>query len=107
MKICVDKPFKNCEHIYPIQQKKVECFLRAILPNDNIEQIIIFGSSVTERCHCGSDLDVYVKLAKNEMKLVKQYLPFEFDLWTNYMVDARLKNEIEGTGVVVYERDTI
>lgn len=102
-KICIEERYMNCEKIYPIQQKKVRRMLDELLPNKNIEKIIIFGSSVTDRCHIDSDIDIYVKLKEKEEKLIKRYIPFIFDLWTNYTVDERLEKEIIKKGIIVYE----
>ena len=102
-KVTIKEPFLNCERIYPVQQKKVKEMLDYFAGNDNIESVTVFGSSVTDRCHVGSDLDIYVCI-KEEKKLIDKYFPFAFDLWTNFSADDRLKKEIEKTGVVVYEK---
>lgn len=103
-KICIDKPFDNCDKVYPIQQKKVRALMDAMLPNDNIQKIIIFGSSVTDSCHIGSDVDVYVETAEKQKKLIRTALLFKYDLWTNFSVDGRLLTEITKKGVVVWQR---
>lgn len=102
-KVVVDDPFKNCEYIYPIQQRKVKEFVDYFKINKNVRSIMIFGSSVTERCHSGSDVDIYVTLDKNE-KIIDKYFDFVYDLWTNFTVDKDLKEEIFKTGVLVYEQ---
>lgn len=71
--------------------------------NNNVKSIKIFGSSVTDNCHVGSDVDIYVELERDE-KVIKRYFAFVFDLWTNFTVDERLKNEIDKKGVIVYEQ---
>lgn len=103
-KICINNPFNNCEKIYPIQQKKVKKLIDDISVDKNITKIIIFGSSVTDRCNIGSDVDIYVESKKNKIKLKNVY-DFEYDLWTNNTVDKRLFDEINKKGVIVYERD--
>lgn len=101
-KICIDNPFKNCDKIYPIQQKKVRALIDEILSNaPDVESIIIFGSSVTQKCYVGSDIDIFVQ-TKSQNELIRKYFPFKYDLWTERTVDKRLKNEILKTGVVVY-----
>lgn len=106
-KICIEEPFMNCEKIYPIQQKKVKQLLDIIAKNEYVNKIIIFGSSVTDRCHIGSDIDIYVELDKEVKGLIDDAVYFVYDLWTNFMVDNRLLNEIERKGVIVYDRDFI
>ena len=105
-RICIKDAFNHCENIYPIQQKKVKTLLDEIKNNQYVKKIVIFGSSVTPACHIGSDVDVYVELDKNISKkdLISDSLNFVYDLWTNYMVDERLLNEINEKGLVVYER---
>lgn len=103
-KIVIKNPFKNCSFIYPIQQKKVNELIEYLKQDENVKSIIIFGSSVTSKCHVGSDVDIYVELYENKPPIKDKYFNFVFDLWTNFMVDERLKNEILTKGVVVYER---
>jgi len=101
-KICIDKPFENCNRIHPLQQHKVRQLIDDISSSEGVSRIVVFGSSATNRCHIGSDVDVYVEM-KEELSPVKGTYGFDVDLWNNFMVDERLKNEIERTGVVVYE----
>lgn len=102
-KVVIKEPFKNCEYIYPIQQRKVKEFIDYLKQNKNVKSIIIFGSSVTTACHIGSDVDIYVTLSKEE-KIINKYFDFVYDLWTNYSVDENLRSEIVKKGVVVYEQ---
>lgn len=101
-KICIDRPFINCEKIYPIQQQKVRELLDCI-DYENVSSVIIFGSSVNNKCHVDSDLDVYMEL-KTEKYPIVSALHFAYDLWTNYSVDEHLLKEIHKEGVFVYGR---
>lgn len=105
-KICVDHPFKNCDKVYPFQQKKVAKLIDAMKSDANIKRIIIFGSSVTDRCHAGSDVDVFVELSENK-KLAFPAFDFVYDLWTNFTVSDEMMDEINDKGVTVYERDIV
>ena len=69
--------------------------------NASVEKIIIFGSSITDRCHIDSDVDVYVQLS-DPVPISFAACDFVYDLWTNYTVDQRLLSEILSKGVVVY-----
>lgn len=102
-KVVINNPFENCEYIYPIQQRKVKELVDYLKNNKNIKSIIIFGSSVTNKCHIGSDVDIYVTLKKDE-KIIDRYFNFVFDLWTNFTADEHLKKEIYKKGVIVYEQ---
>lgn len=102
-KVCIDRPFPNCERIYPIQQRKVRALLVDLIQNESVQRVVVFGSSTTERCHQGSDVDLYVELTSENAPSLHPH-DFPFDLWTNHMVDERLRDEIERTGVTVHER---
>lgn len=103
-KVCVSEPFRNCEKIHPIQQKKVQFMINSLKDEANVQKIIIFGSSVTNQCHIGSDVDVYVCLHENK-RLSIDVCDFVYDLWTNFTADPKMLDEILGKGVVVYERN--
>lgn len=102
-KICIDNPFKNCERIYPIQQRKVRELIDDISKKKDVNKIMIFGSSTTDACHIGSDVDIYVDSELSE-GLVTRPHDFEFDLWTPSTVDKRLLQEIMSKGVTVYDQ---
>jgi len=100
-RVCVDRPFDQCHRVYPTQQRKVRELIDDIARDDAVESIAVFGSSVTERCHRGSDVDVYVEMASDRNPVTEAH-DFPFDLWTNYTADGGLKAEIARTGVTVY-----
>lgn len=102
-KVCVKKPFLNCQRIYPIQQEKVQSLVKNVALNPNVIRVIIFGSSTTNRCHIKSDVDVYIVMKTNEYPFTRAF-DFTCDVWTNYTADDKLKNEIKNGGVIVYER---
>lgn len=101
-RICIDEPFLNCERIYPIQQWKVKELLDDVTRDSAVKKVVVFGSSVTQRCHQGSDVDVYIELDENRNP-ISQAHDFPYDLWTNHSADARLLDEIARKGVTVYE----
>ena len=103
-KICIAEPFPNCEKIHPLQQKKVRRIIDAVSQDPRVKEILIFGSSVTSRCHIGSDVDVYMTVTEDINPLSRSGLSvdFSYDLFTNYMVDERLLVEIRKKGVRVY-----
>lgn len=107
-KICIEDPFTYCDKVYPIAQKKVKYLLSILQPekNNNIKKIILFGSSITDRCTIDSDVDLYVELDREE-KLIREYVPFDFDLWTNFQTDDNLEKEIMKKGIIIYERNII
>lgn len=100
-KVCIEDPFENCERIYPIQQRKVKSLIDDIVDDNEVRSIIVFGSSITERCHIGSDVDIYVDIDAGA-NLISETHDFTFDLWTTATADDRLKDEIFKKGVRVY-----
>ncbi len=102
--VCISNPFPNCEKIAPRQQKKTAAFLDVLRRDENVQKVTVFGSSVTEQSHIGSDLDLYVVLNQDRRILLPAF-NFPFDLWTNFSVDENMYREIQKKGVVVYERD--
>ena len=73
--------------------------------DSNVEKIVVFGSSVQDTCHMGSDVDFYIVLKQDQKITFKETLSFMYDIWTNYTVDSRMYEEITKKGVTVYERD--
>ena len=104
-RVCIQDPFENWEKIYPIQQKKVKQMINNIKEDSNVEKIVVFGSSVQDTCHMGSDVDFYIVLKQDQKITFKETLSFMYDIWTNYTVDSRMYEEITKKGVTVYERD--
>ena len=104
-RVSIQDPFDNCEKIYPIQQKKVKQMINNIKEDSNVEKIVVFGSSVQDTCHMGSDVDFYIVLKQDQKITFKETLSFMYDIWTNYTVDSRMYEEITKKGVTVYERD--
>lgn len=104
-RVCIQDPFDNCEKIYPIQQKKVQQMISNLKDDTNVEKIIVFGSSVQDTCHTGSDVDFYIVLKQDRKIIFKETLSFIYDIWTNYTVDSRMYEEIKKKGVTVYERN--
>lgn len=104
-RICINEPFDKCEYIYPIQQRKVKILLDELKKNELVKKIVIFGSSITSRCHSGSDVDIYVEFKENPRCIpIDCYVDFGYDFWDNYHVDQRLKNEIDKTGLILFEK---
>ena len=95
--------FMNYQTVRPIQRAKVDDFINKHKDNDNVIRIIVFGSSITNKCHIDSDIDVYLELKENKpiQRFAYNYL---VDIWNNYTVDKNMLNEIYKKGVIVYER---
>lgn len=96
--------YKNVELIFPTQQRDVSTLVNSLKDNENVQRIVIFGSSVTSACNPWSDIDVYIELLE-DVRLRLPKLENPVDLWTNFDVDQRLKREIDETGVIVFCRE--
>lgn len=106
-RVCLENPFKNCQYVFPMQQRKVERIVNYYKKNPHVKRIVIFGSSVTPYCHPGSDVDFYLELDEDVSTRVREYWDFEYDRWTNFTVDSRMNDEIHKTGVEVYNKKQV
>ncbi len=95
--------FRNNEKIHPLQQESIEEILKTIKQYKEVTKVIVFGSSVEERCNYESDIDLYVEL-NNDVNIKKYSVEKPVDLWTNYTVSKEMLEEIMKKGVVVYAR---
>lgn len=102
-KICITDPYENCNKIYPIQQMRIKNILDQVSQDKDISKVIVFGSSVTNRCHIDSDLDLFLEIDKNK-NIIFSNIDYNLDLWNNFTVTDDLLKEIKEKGVVVYER---
>lgn len=105
MWLAATKPFKNINRIFPTQQEDIRQMIEACKKDENIQRIIIFGSSVTSSCNPWSDIDIYFECQTPPKRYpgIKSSTAV-FDKWDNFNADATLKQEIKEKGVVVYER---
>ncbi len=102
----IKNPFLNCNLIFPTQQKDVATIVSSYSKDDNIQKIIIFGSSVTCLCNPWSDIDLYVEMKeKRRLGAFGSEVEAPLDKWTNFTVDEDLLEKILNTGVVVFDRD--
>lgn len=70
----------DMSRVYPIMQPFVIRIFDTVKTDRRVSSIVLFGSSVTQRCHKGSDLDLAVRLrpdslmteTKNEVSLKLQ-----------------------------------
>lgn len=103
----VSSRFTNCNRIFPTMQKDVASIVRYARTDNNINFVIIFGSSVTSLCNNYSDIDVYFDVRDPNWHPTQELykgITVPLDRWTNYDVDNILYKEILSTGVKVYER---
>lgn len=110
-RICTDKPFINTRYIYPQKQRDVSNIISNVESDLNIEYILIFGSSTSNRCHQRSDIDVYIKCKENKRPRIysPNNIESSVDLWTNFDLEDAIDfyNEIIKEGVLVYDNRDI
>lgn len=95
--------FLNNDRVHPIQQQNIEDILKVLKDFDAVNKVVVFGSSVEERCSYESDIDLYVEL-KKDINVKKYNTNTPVDFWTNYTVSPEMLDEINKKGVVVYAR---
>lgn len=101
-----DKKFHNMEYIHPLKQLDIYYILEAWKKDDNIRRVVVFGSTVSDRCHSGSDIDLYVQLDDNTHvpRLPYEQIISEVDLLVQVKETDAIWNAIMRDGIVVYER---
>ena len=97
-------PAYQCiNYIHPLKQKAVGELIEYTKEKyPNVKLICVFGSSVTPRCHPGSDIDIVI-----DGDDVEHFVPpenDEYDVLRKSWIDPKseLAREIEREGVVVY-----
>ena len=93
--------FKNIDKIHPSQQQRVADIIDTLKKYKQVKKIIIFGSSLTYKCHYNSDIDIYVELSE-EINVKKYNIDCRVDFWTNYTIEPIMYEEVINKGVCVY-----
>lgn len=97
--------FQNANRVHPLMQTRVERLIRELKKDQNIRKLVLYGSSLEFRCSSFSDIDIYIEKYDPEKKL--EALPemdCEIDIITNLKPDNRLYQQIENTGLLLFER---
>ena len=97
--------FRDANRVHPFIQKSVEKLLHEFAKDQNIRRVVLFGSSLEFRCSSASDIDLYIEKFDTGKKL--EYIPeldCEVDIVTNLSPGNKLYNEIERTGLLLFER---
>lgn len=97
--------FQNANRVHPLMQSRVEKLLHEFEKDQNIRRIILFGSSLEFRCSSFSDIDLYVEKYDPGKKMLNYpELDCEIDIITNLQPESKLYQEIERTGLLLFER---
>lgn len=97
--------FKNANRVHPLMQIRVEKLIRHLCKDCNVKRAVLFGSSLDFRCCSSSDIDLYIEKYEKEKKLLPlPDIDCEVDLITGLSPDSALYDEIDKTGLVLFER---
>jgi len=97
--------FPDANRIHPIMQKRVDTLIRILSRDNNIRKVVLFGSSLEFRCDSSSDIDLYIEKFDKDKKM--ENLPdlgCEVDVITNLSPESGLYQEIDKTGLLLFER---
>ena len=97
--------FPNANRIHPLMQRRVAQILQAVSKDPNVRRLVFYGSSLEFRCSSASDIDLYIEKYDPDKKLAGfPDLDCEADIITNLSPDNRLYQEIDRTGLLLFER---
>lgn len=86
-------------------QHRIEKLICERRKDQNIHRVILFGSSLEFRCNSTSDIDLYIEKYDSDKKLsCFPELDCEVDIITNLKPDNKLHQDIETTGLLLFER---
>lgn len=62
---CKDVTAFDIRRVYPTKQDTVKAVYEALCSNPKVLRVILFGSSITEKCTSTSDLDICIETSAN------------------------------------------
>lgn len=104
---------KLYEKIYPIVQFEVEGIINILQDTEGLDFVILFGSSLSWRCHYESDIDLAIGISEGYdfykvLKEVRTKLNSleirEIDILIYNELDSDILKENIDKGLVIYER---
>ena len=108
--VVVHSNSKNLSRIYPLKQRQVDRICRHAKDYPEIRRIIIFGSSITPKCHIDSDLDICIDEKSGDgmriyeiQKMIGEICDWNCDIVMYSQLSGKLLETIDKEGVVVYE----
>ena len=109
--VVVDSDCQAISRVHPLKQSQIAKLYDAAKGNKYIKRIIIFGSSVTPKCHIDSDIDICLDLAiplgptdtipDIGLRLF-DILYDEYDVLYYSQLSEKFKRIIDTEGVVIY-----
>ena len=103
--VVIKAPAYDASRVYPLKQKTVQALTRSLKKEKCVNRCILFGSSVSMRCHKDSDTDVAVELQKESLtkdarnhisEIIQQACDWDADIiWLDRIEKSeRIYNEI-------------
>ena len=108
----------NMKYIHPLKQKEAYKIVEMAKQHDCIRKIVVFGSSITNRCRETSDLDLWIDCSEASFDSYGVFTPeadeiiIQVKKITNYNADILFTEQLVGSlvekdardGVCIYER---
>ncbi len=112
--IIINNDNYECNRIHPLMQKKVNEIYNKIKNHEEVEKVIVFGSSVNIRCNINSDIDIAIKIKdeyfnrntqNNISESIGKITNYNADIvWLNTIDElSQLFYNIYTRGVIIYE----
>ena len=97
--------FPDANRVHPLMQKRVDTLTRSLKKDNNIRKLVLFGSSLEFRCNSHSDIDLYIEKYDKDKKIENfPELDCPVDIVADLNPDSRLYQEIDKTGLLLFER---
>ena len=111
--VVAECPGIEISRVHPLQQRAVVAIVNVLKKYDNVDFVVLFGSSTTLRCHGESDLDLVVKLKDPSLES-RNEVSEAIQLACDWRADILWFDRIKATdsiaydvnrGVMIYERE--
>lgn len=113
--IIVQNDNYECQRIHPLMQKKVNEIYQYVKLQNEILEVLIFGSSVNIRCHKKSDIDIAIRIKEDHFNReiqnkisedIQKICDYNSDIvWLNTInANTQFYNNINTKGVMIYEQ---
>lgn len=98
--------FPNYKYVHPGKQCDVQVIYDALVKQENVKLLVIFGSAVTIGCFQWSDIDIYIETDNGyHYELPWKELRYDVDVLVN--IDSwtwGVGKEIAEKGIVIFDR---
>lgn len=109
--VVVNSKCKEIDKVYPLKQKEVSLIFDLVSKYREVHRVYVFGSSVTSKCHMGSDIDICIDMdVRDGLKVyeienaIGNICNWNCDILVYSNLGNQLKDTIRREGVIVYEQ---